>query len=381
MKIIAVRTRFIDKFLFAEVETDTGLVGLGESGAWGFLEASQKAVEVFGEYLVGEDPLRIEHHWQYMYRAFHFRGAAVMGAISALDVALWDIAGQHFQTPVYQLLGGKCRDKARVYVHVKAPSKQEQIDGCLEMQKKGFTAVGHLNPFLDEPRSVPVSKTHSAKIHDATEVVREIREAVGDEMDLCIELHRRLTPAEAVALARAIEPYRPMFFEDPVRPDNFDPMGEIADKINLPIATGERLHTIYEFEMLLRRNAAQFVRPNVCLAGGFTACKKIAAMAEARYVGFVAHNPQNMAPVSTAIAAQLAAAVPNFAIQEYPADEGSEVKSAIVDNRLQVEEGYLIIPDRPGIGIKLVDGVEERFPFKRKEIRSRLHVDGSVVDR
>ncbi len=381
MKISAIRTKFIDKFLFVEVETDNGLVGLGESGAWGYLEASEMAIRLFADYLVGEDPLRIEHHWQYMYRSTHFRGAAIMGAISAIDVALWDIAGQYYQAPVYQLLGGKCRDKARVYYHVKAPTKEEQLAKCLAAQKAGYTAVGHLNPFLDQPHSEPTSDTHAAKIASAVAVVRDIREAVGDDMDLCLELHRRLTPAEAVVLAGQIEEYRPFFFEDPVRADNFDAMAEVAGKINLPVATGERLHTIFEFEMLLDRRAAQYLRPNVCLAGGFTACKKIAAMAEARYVSIVAHNPQSMAPVSTAIAAQLAAAIPNFAIQEYPADEDRPGKSDIVDHLPKVEEGFLIIPDAPGIGIKLIDGVEAKYPFKRREVKTRLHIDGSVVDR
>lgn len=381
MKISAVRTRLIDKFLFVEVETDNGVVGLGESGAWGYLEASRKAIELFGEYLLGKDPLRIEHHWQYMYRSTHFRGAAIMGAISAIDVALWDIAGQYYHAPVYQLLGGRCRDKARVYLHVKAPTKEELVEKCLAAQKAGYTAVGHLNPYLDEPHSKPTSKTHAANTAHAASVVRDIRVAVGNDMDLCLELHRRLTPAEAVILAGEIEEYRPYFFEDPIRADNFDVMADVAGKINLPIATGERLHTIFEFEMLLDRRAAQFIRPNVCLAGGFSACKKIAGMAESRYVSVVAHNPQSMAPVSTAIAAQLAAAIPNFAIQEYPADEDRAGKGDIVDRRLEVEHGFLLIPEAPGIGIKLVDGAEKNYPFRQREVKSRLHVDGSVVDR
>lgn len=218
-------------------------------------------------------------------------------------------------------------------------------------------------------------------INHGRDVMKEIREAIGDDMDLCVELHRRLTPAEAIAFAASIEEFRPMFYEDPIRPDNIDSMAEIASKIRVPIATGERLHTIYEFEMLLRRNAVHYVRPNICLSGGFSSCKKIAAMAEARYVCVVPHNPQNMAPVSTAIAAQLCAAIPNFAIQEYPADEDSLVKSEIVDTRLAVENGFLKIPDTPGIGIKLRKGAEKKFPFKRRAVESRLHIDGSVVDR
>ncbi|HEY8885407.1 MAG TPA: mandelate racemase/muconate lactonizing enzyme family protein, partial [Chloroflexota bacterium] len=277
MKITAIETIPVDRYLFVKVHTDAGVTGLGESGTWGFLEASEKAVETFRRYLIGQDPLRIEHHWQYMYRYSHFRGAAIMGALSAIDIALWDIAGKHFDAPVYQLLGGKCRDKARVYYHVFGRTTEELVRGCVDAKEKGFTAVGHLTPFADEPRDVPYFKTHASKIGDAIDTVRQYREAVGDAVDLCIEIHRQLTPAEAIVLGRGIEPYHPYFYEDPVLPDNIDEMAQVAQHINIPIATGERIHTIWEFEMLLSRNAVQYIRPDVCLAGGISHCKKIAA--------------------------------------------------------------------------------------------------------
>src|SRR5205814_1655574 len=166
------------------------------------------------------------------------------------------------------------------------------------------------------------------KMGDAIAAVRRYREAVGNEVDLCIEIHRRLSPAEAVVLARGIEPYHPFFYEDPILPDNFDAMALVAENIHVPIATGERLHTIFEFEMLLRRGAVQFVRPDVCMCGGITGAKKIAALAEANYVGVVPHNP--LGPVSTAACLQLAACIPNFSIQEYPLGEGEPPKSEIV---------------------------------------------------
>ncbi|MSS71993.1 MAG: galactonate dehydratase [Candidatus Latescibacteria bacterium] len=378
MKITDVQVLHIDRYLFVQVHTDAGLTGLGESGTWGYLEASGQVVETFKRYLIGQDPLRIEHHWQYMYRCTHFRGAAIMGALSAIDIALWDIAGKHFGVPAYQLLGGKCRDKARVYGHVYGRTKEELIRGCVDAKAKGYTAVGHLTPFLDEPRGTPYYKAHSEKIHDAIETVRAYREAVGDEVDLCIEIHRRMDPAEAIVLARGIEPYRPYFLEDPIRPDNFDAMAEVAQKIHIPIATGERIHTIYEFEMLLARNAVQYVRPDVCMAGGISHCKKIAALAEAHHVGVVPHNP--LSPVSTAACVQLAACIPNFALQEYPSGEHEPPKSEIVKGALRLENGFLIIPDAPGIGVELVEGAQEKYPPKPRSLTTRLHVDGSVVD-
>lgn len=385
MKITDVKVLPIDRYLFVQVHTDEGIVGLGESGAWGYLEASGEVVKSFREYLIGKDPLRIEHHWQVLYRCTHFRGAAIMGALSAVDIALWDIAGKYFGVPSYQLLGGKCREKARVYGHVIGSTKEELLRGCVQAKAEGYTAVGHLTPFLDESRNVPYYKTHTDKIQDAIQTVAAYREAVGDEVDLCIEIHRRLDPAEAIVLGRAIEPYRPFFYEDPIRPDNIDAMAEVAQKIAVPIATGERIHTIYEFEMLLARNAVQYVRPDVCMAGGITHCKKIAALAEAHYVDVVPHNP--LSPVSTAACVQLAACIPNFALQEYPRGEGEPPKSEIVSGTLTLEDGFLIIPDTPGIGVELAEGAAEKYPFLSHRplldegmMVTRLHVDGSVVD-
>jgi galactonate dehydratase len=267
MRITSVEPIFIDRYLFVRVTTDTGIIGLGESGAWGYLEPSAAAVEKFADYLVGRDPLRIEHHWQYLYRWSHFRGAALMGALSAIDIALWDIAGKHFGVPAYQLLGGKVRDKARVYYHVKGRTREALVAGCVAAKEQGFTAVGHLTPFRDEPRDIPFFKTHVDKMRDAIETVAAYREAVGDAVDLCIEIHRRLTPSEAVVLARGIEPYHPFFYEDPILPDSFDEMALVAQQIHIPIATGERLHTIWEFQALLSRGAVQYVRPDVCMVG------------------------------------------------------------------------------------------------------------------
>jgi galactonate dehydratase len=208
--------------------------------------------------------------------------------------------------------------------------------------------------------------------------VRRYREAVGNGVDLCIEIHRRLTPTEAIVLARGIEEFHPFFYEDPTLPDNFDAMAEIASKIAIPIATGERLHTIYEFEMLLQRGAVQYVRPDVCMAGGLTHGKKIAALAEAHHVGVVPHNP--LSPVSTAACVQLAACIPNFALQEYPRGEGEPPKSEIVQSALKLEDGFLIIPDAPGIGVELAEDAAERHPYKPRGVHTRLHADGSVVD-
>ena len=378
MKITVIRNIFVDRYLFVEIETDEGLSGIGESGAWGFLEASASAVDTFKRYLIGQDPLRIEHHWQYMYRYSHFRGAAIMGALSAIDIALWDIAGKRVGLPVYQLLGGRTRDRARVYYHVFGETTEELVRGCADARAAGFTAVGHLTPFLDEPRDKPYFETHAQKIGRAIDRVARYRDAVGDEVDLCIEIHRRLTVAEAIVLGRGIEQFHPFFLEDPVRPDSFDEMAEVARNIPIPIATGERIHTIEEFEMLLARRAASYVRVDVCLAGGITHSKKIAAVAEAHGAQVVPHNP--LSPVSTAACIQLAACIPNFALQEYPIGEHEPPKSEMVKSVLQLERGFLAVPDAPGIGIELAPEAERRHPYRPRQVHTRLHTDGSIVD-
>lgn len=384
MRIEAVRSVYVDRYLFVEVVTEEGIVGLGEGGAWAFHEATAAAVEKFARYLVGRDPLLIEHHWQYMYRSAHFRGSAIMAAISAIDIALWDIAGKRYDAPVHALLGGKVRDRARCYYHVFGETKEELFDGVRKAREAGFTAVGHLTPFLDSRREEPWYQSHVALVADAVDTVAAYRDIAGRDVDLCIEIHRRLKPYEAVQLGRAIEPYFPLFIEDPATPDNLDEMAYIADKIAIPLATGERMTTLWEFQMLLARNAVQLVRPDICIVGGISGGRKVAALAEASHAGVVPHNP--LSAVSTAACLQIAATAPNFVLQEFPGDTWNvtdtrpDSESFVVGSARHDGEGFLTISDEPGIGVALRPDAAERFPYRPREIVTRLHKDGSVVD-
>ena len=386
MKIVAVEPIFVDRYLFVRIKTDNGLTGVGEAGTWGFLEAAAGAVEVCREYLLGSDPLRIEYHGQYLYKSSHFRGAAIMGALSAVDIALWDIAGQYYDVPVYRLLGGgdRCRDKLRTYVHVKSPSIDEHLRLILKAKEEGYTAVGHLNPFLDVSRdeiwkTVPFAK----KIQTAVENVARFRESAGDDMDLCLELHRRLDFPEAVALAKGIERYYPMFYEDPIRPENLDLMGDLAKAISLPIAGGERYVNLEEFAMLLSRGAVRYARISVCAIGGLTVARKIASMAEGFGVKVVPHNPANLSPLSTAACVQLSAAISNFSILEIPRDEFSSRKRNIIKSSITIEEGYIPVPERPGIGAALSDDVigNPDFSHAVRGAKAVVMDDGSCATR
>ncbi len=391
MEITAVDTHLVESdapiseygvngWLIVTVETDAGIRGIGEAGAWAYLETAEKAVERFEPSLLGKDPLRRDHHFQYLSRSAHFRGAGISSALSAIDIALWDIAGKHYGAPIYELLGGRCRDKLRTYAHVIGETTDELVEKCRACKDEGFTAVGHLSPLLDESRNERYAETHAGMISDATDRVRRFREAVGDEVDLCIEIHRRLDPPEAITLANEIEQYRPLFYEDPVRPDNPDAMKKVAENTTIPIATGERFQTIEEFTTLLRRDAVDYVRPDLCLAGGITGCKKIAATAEANYVDVVPHDP--LGPVSTAACIQLAASIPNFALQEYPyrAEYEQAPGESLLTEPFEWTNGYLQVPGGPGLGIELDDDVLEDAAYEQPELATRLHEDGSVVD-
>jgi len=386
MKITKITPIHAGQFLLVRIETDAGIHGVGEGGAWGHIEASVTAVQKFATYLEGKDPFPIEHHWAMMHRFAYFQGHAINAAISAIDIALWDIKGKALGAAVYQLLGGPTRDRARVYGHVYEKTIEGVVADLKRKKEAGFTAVGHINPFLDEGEDQVYFKSHVKKMREAIDNVRQMREAAGDDMDLCIEIHRRLTPAEAVVFARGIEEFHPMFIEDPMRPEDPDSMARIADRIPVPIATGERFTTLYEFQALFSRNAVEYARVDVCLCGGITGSKKVAAIAEAHNVMVVPHNP--LSPVGLAACLQLDASVPNFAIQEYTTGFEAGVMVSlekhlghdIVDEVPVPENGFVPIPDRPGIGIDLVaDPAAIRPPFS-KPVIMRLHKDGFVVD-
>ncbi len=390
MKITDVSVLCANRSVFCRIYTDEGITGLGECGAWGFLDAAAHGILTMKDYLVGKDPLDIEHHWQYLYRFSHFRGAAVMGALSAIDIALWDIAGKHFQVPVYRLLGGKCREKVRVYNHTAGRTEEELIENAIRGVEMGYTALGHLNPYLDEPRTMAYQDGNGAMLYKAERRIAGIRQAVGEEIDLCLELHRRLEPGLAVQLSARLESCNPMFLEDPIRPDNFDAMGEVARKCRIPIATGERIHTVHEFEMLLSREACSYVRVSLGVCGGFSGAKKIAAVAEAHHVSLVPHNP--LSPVMTNAVLQFAAATDNVTICEYPdpyaastADHltasGVKLRQCdMVDHIPELKDGYLPVPEADGIGIELIPDLEARFPFRPHKVLTRLNLDGSICD-
>jgi galactonate dehydratase len=299
-------------------------------------------------------------------------------------VALWDIKGKSLGVPIYELLGGAMRSKVRVYAHCKGKTPDKVVARARDLAAQGFTAIGYLNPFLEEGLQDPWFRSHATRMREGVDVIRRVREAVGPDIDLCVEIHGRMKPGEAVTLARAIEPFFPMFMEDPIRPYSADAMAWVADHSPIPIATGERFLNLHQFQTLLARRGVEYLRPCISVCGGITAGKKIAALAEAYDAQVVYHNP--LSTINLAACLQLDACIPNFAIQEtvYGDPEFNEndgLRGAHVVPGLPAQEGgFLKIPNGPGLGIELPADAEKRFPMKSMALAMRPHVDGSVVE-
>lgn len=388
MKITKVETIRVSRFTYVKVYTDEGIAGIGElhpaSGTSGTPLTPIAAVQYAAEYLVGQDPLQIERHWQHMFRRCIFRGGSdAMAAIGALDMALWDIKGKVAGAPVYSLLGGPTREKVRLYIHLRGDTPEELAEHARACVEQGFTAV-RLYPFghfgrHDYQKGIGLeSMTFCGLVRNAVARVEAVREAVGPDVDVMIDAVNRLTPAEAIAVGRALEPYGLYFFEDPIEPENMDIWGYVAASIPIPIATGERLYTIYQFRDLLHHRGAAYVRPDPSLAGGITNIKKIAALAEAGYVGVIPHNP--LSGVLTAACAQLAAAIHNVPLLEYPGDEYVKPKVDLVKEPLKCERGYLLLPTAPGLGIKLNEEAFQHYPPEPYRRTPLITPDGALRD-
>ncbi len=379
MKITRMEYIPASKYLFIRIHTDEGVTGIGEVGSWGYLDGTLGVLKKLEGYLIGKDPFCIEHHWQYMYRSMYFRGSLIMSAIAAIDIALWDIKGKALGVPVYELLGGRYRDKVRTYPAVFKFTPEEMAAACAEIKAQGFTAARLMITGDMRQRTCGIEDSiFSHRVASQVERVRACREAVGADFDLILEIHRSMSVPDAIAFAKGVEPYNPLFLEDPIAPDSDEVMAEVASKTWLPIATGERFVTVQEFENLLMKKAARYVRPDLCAMGGITACKKVAAIAESHYVDIVPHNP--LGPVSTAACLQLDAAVPNVAIQEFPSFYLSGGEKDMITTELKLDHGFLVVPDAPGIGIELVEDITEKFPPAQRSINCQISFDGGVRD-
>ena len=372
-KIEQVEPILWDRWLLLKIHCEDGTVGIGEGGVHGWQRPTKTMLETMSAYLIGKDPGHIEHHYQWLYRSSHFMGSVVQGALSAIDIALWDIKGKRLDVPIYDLLGGPTRHRVRCYMHVDGGTQEELVEDAVDKAGQGFTALR----FVPYGPDYYLHKSYSEWADEAVRRVGAVREAVGNAIDLCIEIHRQMNPAESVWLGRRLEQFHPYFYEDPMLPDSPALMAEVQEQCNIPIATGERFTTIFEYQQLLDARGAAYIRPDVCLCGGLSGSKKAAALAEARHVKVIPHNP--LSPVSTAACIQLDAAIPNFALQEYTG-ESEAPKSELLVEPLELKEGYLTVPTGPGLGIEL-DEAALSHPVVDKVLDTPLGFDGSVQDR
>ena len=365
------------RYLFVKVHTDEGLIGLGECGAWAYQEATVNVLKQMEKMIVGQDPLRTEFIWNALSRNLHFRGSVTQSAVSGIDIALWDLKGKYFQVPCYELMGGKVREKIKIYVNARAGDAKGMAAEAKKLADQGFQSIrfsiGH--PKDENGRC---GENFTSLVTRVEGTMKAVREAVGWNVDVAIECHRGMRPAESIELGRVLRPYRPYFYEDPI-PDNLEAMRQVIRGCDIPVATGERFINPAEFDSLMTTTDVRYIRPDMCVAGGLTAGKKIAAEAEVRGVYVIPHNP--LGPVSTAACLQLDACIPNFEVQEYPMANGVCRLDKEMKTPFHVENGYITLPEGPGLGIELIDDIDTVFPFKGSYGGINLHEDGSIVDR
>ena len=358
---------------FVKIETDEGIYGWGECYTQSDRDVQITAhVDQLRRYLIGRDPTNIKHFTQMAFDDFAGRRGSMdyYCAISGLEHAMWDIAGKAYGAPVHKLIGGACRDKIRVYANGWSggnPTPDSLAERASEVIEAGFTAL-KFDPIPGRWRTYVSKDVERA----AVENVRAVRQAVGPDVDILVEMHRRLAPMHAVRIAHEIEQYRPFWFEEPILAENIPALASVRQKINIPVVTGEELYTKFEFREVFERQAADILNPDVCNVGGILELKEIAAMAEPYFVVISPHN-FNSTTVGLAATIQVSAAIPNFLITEYFVNL-EELGRDIAKNPFEVKDGYIQIPDAPGLGIDLDEERLAAYPYKPFPPRSPAQI-------
>ncbi len=368
------------RWLFLRIETDNGLVGWGEPIVEGRADTVRAAVSEAMRYLLGRDPRRIEDHWQTLYRGAFYRGGPVlMSAISGIDQALWDIKGKFYNTPIYELLGGAVRDKIRVYRGVGGDSVADIKASVEAAVTSGYTAV-KMAPIHELARIDSL-----AQVNAAVARVAAVREAGGESLDFGIDFHGRASKSMAKRLAAEFERFHPMFIEEPVLAEHNDALAEIARSTTIPIATGERMYSRWDFKRILEVGCVDVVQPDLSHAGGITEVRKIAAMAEAYDVALAPHCP--LGPIALAASFQVDACTPNFLIQEQSLgleyNERGDLLRYLKDRAdFTFKDGYVLLPSKPGLGIEIDEECVRTAADEGHDWHSPVwrHADGSIAE-
>jgi galactonate dehydratase len=375
MKITGIKTFVVGSggrnWIYVKVSTDQGLHGIGEAYSSGPDEATVKVVEDFARWLTGHDPRNVQYLFDLMYNTTRFPGGLVVNAaLSGIEHALWDLAGKSAGLPVWALLGGRLRNKIRVYQSTGGANPAAAGENARQMvEKYGYTA---LKMSIQAPGDMPQNRA----IRETVAHVRAVREAVGPDVDIAVDVHTKFVEVErAVRLAHAIEPFQPMWMEESIRPENFDAMQKLSQHVNIPLASGEANYGIFEFRDLINRQALDFVQPDICVCGGVLVMKKIAAMAEASYIRVAPHNP--MSPLATAVNVHFAASTPNFHILEYHAPDSGAWKNVLKEPLMVKKDGYVDIPNKPGWGVELNEEAFASMPPVHWRRGTNFRADGS----
>ncbi len=378
MKIAKIEQFFPrQRMRLVKVTTDNGIVGWGETTLEGKPKSTWAAVEELAEYFVGKDPLRIEHHWQHVYRSAFFRGGNVlMSALSGIDQALWDIAGKYYDIPTYMLLGGAVRDRIRVYAHWGIHGQTDEALTAARNRLDMLLAKGY-TAFKTGPGGTWRAHEPPARIDAFVKDAYTMREWVGDEVELCFDFHGKMTPGLAIEVCGQLAGMRPMFVEEPIPQENVDALKEVSDHVPFPIATGERLLSRWEFREIFEKQAVSYIQPDGSHAGGITELKKIANMAEVYYIHIMPHCA--IGPVAFSACMQVDAVVPNFLVQEQ-IDVG--LGEGLFVEPWQVVDGHVELPTKPGLGFDLIESEVEKTIDYTEELGGELYYenDGSVAD-
>lgn len=381
MKITNMETFIVPpRWLFLKIETDEGITGWGEPVVEGRAATVEAAVKELSEYLIGKDPLKIEDHWQVMYRAGFYRGGPIlMSAISGIDQALWDIKGKFYNAPVHELLGGSVRESIRVYSWIGGDRPNDVADAAKAAKDAGFTAVK-----MNATEELQYIDSYE-KIDQAVARIAAVREIGGKDFGIGIDFHGRVHKPMAKILAKELEVFRPMFIEEPVLAENNEALRDIATHTNIPIATGERMFSRWDYKKILAEGYVDIIQPDLSHAGGITEVRKIAAMAEAYDIALAPHCP--LGPIALASSLQVDAVSHNAFIQEQSLgihyNKGNDLLDYIVDRSVfKYENGHVKMPKLPGLGIE----VNEEYVRKMAETGHNWknpvwrHADGTVAE-
>ena len=362
--------------VFVKLYTNEGITGLGEGLLYHKEHTLQAAIEDYRDMIIGQNPTRIEYLWQMLYRWPRWRGVGPVlnASLSAIDIALWDILGKLFDVPIYQLLGGACRDKVRTYRWISGSTPEERRQQVIRAKEEGYTCI------KTHPKSFGEVKERPWDLQLAIDIMAAMREAAGNDFDVAIDAHGLLNPVQSLEYARAIEKYRPFYLEEPIQSEDMESLKWLSDHTAIPLCMGERMYTKWGFRDMINRHLVSYIQPDVCMAGGISEVRRIAAMAEANSIEVANHNCSSL--VCTLATIHLGANIANTSIVENghkPPD--NQEADLFFGASTEFVDGYISLPTTPGLGCDLNEELADARPYQPgRRVSHKYLEDGSIAD-